>query len=33
LLSWISENKLIIDNGGQIHYEQTQLQEPIRFVD
>ena len=33
LLSWISENKLIIDSGGQIHYEQTQLQEPIRFVD
>ncbi len=33
LLSWISENKLIIDNDGQIHYEQAQLQEPIRFVD
>ena len=32
LLSWISENKLIIDNSGQIHYEKSPLQNPIRFV-
>ena len=31
VLRWISENKLIIDDNGQIHYEQTLLENPIQY--
>jgi len=31
LLRWISESKLIIDDGGQIFYDQTLLEQPIQF--
>jgi len=31
VLRWISENKLIIDDSGQIRYEQTLLENPIQY--
>jgi phosphoribosylglycinamide formyltransferase-1 len=31
VLRWISENKLIIDGKGQIHHEQTLLDNPLQF--
>jgi phosphoribosylglycinamide formyltransferase-1 len=31
VLRWISENKLIIDDNGQIHYEQTLLETPLQY--
>ena len=31
LLRWISESKLIVDNEGQITYDQTLLEQPIQF--
>lgn len=31
LLRWLSESKLIIDDNGRIHYEQTPLDQPIQF--
>jgi phosphoribosylglycinamide formyltransferase 1 len=32
LLRWLSEGKLIIDDNGRIHYEQTPLDQPIQFT-
>ncbi|MDC1287139.1 phosphoribosylglycinamide formyltransferase [Gammaproteobacteria bacterium] len=31
VLRWISENKLIIDDHGQIHHDQTLLDNPLQF--
>ena len=31
VLRWISENKLIIDDNGQIHHEQTPLEDPLQY--
>ena len=31
VLRWISENKLIIDGNGQIHHEQTLLEDPLQY--
>jgi phosphoribosylglycinamide formyltransferase-1 len=31
VLRWISDNKLIIDDYGQIHYEQTLLETPLQY--
>jgi len=31
LLRWISESKLIIDDNGQIHHDQTLLENPIQY--
>ena len=31
VLRWISESKLIIDDNGQIHHDQTLLENPIQF--
>jgi folate-dependent phosphoribosylglycinamide formyltransferase PurN len=31
VLRWISESKLIIDDSGQIHHDQTLLENPIQF--
>ena len=31
VLRWFSENKLFIDDNGQVHYEQTLLETPLQY--